>query len=95
MRSRTGVDRVGEQHTLGTLLEIFYKFTIGLRELRIMVGQCSPILKKYFLQELHDCCLGARKLASAETGILIKIFPVESPFTSEQILDKDLLPESS
>ncbi len=55
----------------------------------------SPSLKRYFLQELPDCYLGARKLASAETGILIKIFPVESPFTSEQILDEDFLPESS
>jgi hypothetical protein len=53
----------------------------------------SPSLRRYFLQELSDCYLGARKLASAETGMDLKTFPVESPFTPDQILDEDFLPE--
>ena len=53
----------------------------------------SPSLKRYFLQEFADCYLNARKLASAETGLAIATFPIESPFTPEQTLDEDFLPE--
>jgi hypothetical protein len=53
----------------------------------------SPSLKRYFLQEFDNCYLGARKLASVETGIAIAIFPLEIPFTIEQVLDEDYLPE--
>ncbi|MEE3716015.1 DUF29 domain-containing protein [Tumidithrix elongata RA019] len=54
----------------------------------------SPSLKRYFLQEFDNCYLGARKLASAETGMAIAIFPLEHPFTVEQVLDEDYLPET-
>jgi hypothetical protein len=54
----------------------------------------SPSLKRHFMQELNECYLGARKLASAETGLAKEIFPVEMPFTVEQILDEDFLPEA-
>jgi hypothetical protein len=50
-------------------------------------------LKRYFLQEFSDCYLNARKLASAETGLAIAIFPIDYPFTPEQTLDEDFLPE--
>ena len=53
----------------------------------------SPSLKRYFLQEFSDCYLNARKLASAETGLAIATFPIESPFTAEQTLDENFLPE--
>ena len=53
----------------------------------------SPSLKRYFLQEFADCYLNTRKLASAETGLAIATFPIESPFTVEQTLDEDFLPE--
>jgi len=53
----------------------------------------SPSLKRYFWQEFEDSYGGARKLASVETGIPIKIFPLESPFTVEQVLDEDYWPE--
>jgi hypothetical protein len=53
----------------------------------------SPSLKRYFLQEFAECYLNARKLASAETGLAIATFPMESPFTPEQTLDEDYLPE--
>jgi hypothetical protein len=54
----------------------------------------SPSLKRYFMLELNECYLGARKLASAETGLAKKTFPVEMPFTVEQILNEDFLPEA-
>jgi len=53
----------------------------------------SPSLKRHFLQEFEDCYNGARELASVETGIPIKTFPTESPFSPEQVLDKSYLPE--
>ncbi|AFY72951.1 protein of unknown function DUF29 [Synechococcus sp. PCC 7502] len=53
----------------------------------------SPSLKRYFLQEFADCYKGARKLASVETGIAIATFPINTPFTPEQTLDEDYLPE--
>lgn len=53
----------------------------------------SPSLKKYFLEEFADAYAGARKLASVETEIPIHTFPLESPFTPEQVLDEDYLPE--
>ncbi|MFB2838163.1 DUF29 family protein [Floridanema evergladense] len=37
----------------------------------------------------------ARKLAAAETGLSIEIFPPESPFTVEEVLNADFLPSQS
>jgi hypothetical protein len=53
----------------------------------------SPSLKKYFLEELADIYLDARKLTSVETGIAIDLFPITSPFTASQVLDEDYLSE--
>ena len=53
----------------------------------------SPSLKKYFLEEFADAYAGARKLAAVETEISIDTFPLESPFTPEQVLNEDYLPE--
>jgi hypothetical protein len=53
----------------------------------------SPSLRKYFLEELADVYLDAKKLASVETGIGIDTFPITSPFTASQVLDEDYLPE--
>lgn len=53
----------------------------------------SPSLRRYFLETLADCYQGARKLASVETEIVITTFPLECPFTVEQVLDEDFLPE--
>ena len=53
----------------------------------------SPSLKRYFLQEFENCYLGARNLASAETGLAIATFPPETPFAIAQVLHKDYLPE--
>jgi hypothetical protein len=53
----------------------------------------SPSLKRYFDDVLEDCYQTARKVASEETGLDIKTFPVDLPFKKENILDPDYLPE--
>jgi hypothetical protein len=53
----------------------------------------SPSLKRHFTEEFHDCYKAARKLASLETNIFIDTFPLKCPFTAEQALDEDYLPE--
>jgi hypothetical protein len=43
-------------------------------------------------KNLNDAYEDARKLAAIETGIALKKFPVDCPYTIEQILDEDWLP---
>jgi Domain of unknown function DUF29 len=52
----------------------------------------SPSLKSYFQQVFTQSYHKSRALAADETGLSIKIFPKESPFTIEQIFDFDYLP---
>ena len=71
-----------------------WRYTIIEHRLRLHKAfKHSPSLKRYFLQEFAECYLSARKLASAETGLAIATFPMESPFTPEQTLDEDFLPK--
>ena len=71
-----------------------WRYTIIEHRLRLHKAfKHSPSLKRYFLQEFAECYLSARKLASAETGLAIATFPIESPFTPEQTLDEDFLPK--
>ncbi|HEY9884246.1 MAG TPA: DUF29 domain-containing protein [Thermosynechococcaceae cyanobacterium] len=53
----------------------------------------SPSLRPYLASEFEDCYRSARKKASIETGLPIATFPPDSPFTPEQALDEDYLPE--
>lgn len=53
----------------------------------------SPSLKPYFDDVLEDCYQTAREFASEQTGLDIKTFPVDLPFTKEQVLDSSYLPE--
>jgi hypothetical protein len=53
----------------------------------------SPSLKRYFNEVLEKCYQKARRFASEETGLDIKTFPVDLPFTKEQILNPDYLPK--
>jgi hypothetical protein len=53
----------------------------------------SPSLKRHFLEEFTEAYETARELASAETGLDIHLFPLDSPFTPEKTLDKGYLPE--
>jgi hypothetical protein len=53
----------------------------------------SPSLKSHFTNEFNDCYAAARELAAIETGLDISLFPLESPFTPNQTLDKSYLPD--
>ncbi|WP_414549259.1 DUF29 domain-containing protein [Anabaena sp. CCY 0017] len=55
--------------------------------------QDSPSLKNYFSETFAECYQDARQQAAIETGLSLDTFPVESPFTTDESLDKDFLPE--
>lgn len=69
---------------LATLFEHRHRLNKYLKE--------SPSLKPYFQSAFGDCYNTARKLAAIETGLEIAIFPTESPFTPEEVVDSDYLP---
>ncbi|HZG39252.1 MAG TPA: DUF29 domain-containing protein [Nodosilinea sp.] len=52
----------------------------------------SPSLKTYFEQIFAHCYQEARDLAATETGVGLENFPLESPFSHEQALDREFLP---
>jgi Domain of unknown function DUF29 len=54
--------------------------------------QTSPSLKKYSLEVLAECYQDARDLAATETGLSRDNFPVQSPFTPEETLNSEYLP---
>ncbi|PSF36159.1 DUF29 domain-containing protein [Aphanothece hegewaldii CCALA 016] len=71
-----------------------WRLTIEEHRYRIKEGlQDSPSLKPFFQEVLNECYQQAKKRASIETKLSIDAFPDESPFTIEQILDSDYLPE--
>jgi uncharacterized membrane protein YgaE (UPF0421/DUF939 family) len=53
----------------------------------------SPSLKGYFEQRFAKSYQAARKLAAVETDKPISQFPNDCPFTPEQVLDLDYLPD--
>jgi hypothetical protein len=57
------------------------------------IFKSSPSLKNYFQQTFDECYLDARKQAKIETRLPLDHFPEICPFTSEQVLDEDFLPE--
>jgi hypothetical protein len=61
-------------------------------QLRIVFMQ-SPSLKGFAHTALPDIYPDAFKRVSAETGIPIKQFPAECPFTFDQVLEDEFLPE--
>ncbi|MEH2380508.1 MAG: DUF29 domain-containing protein [Nostoc sp.] len=54
----------------------------------------SPSLKPYFCEVFGQCYDDARLLVADETELHLAIFPEQSPFTPEQALNPDFLPES-
>jgi hypothetical protein len=71
-----------------------WRYTIIEHRDRLEVSfQDSPSLKRYFDDVLDNCYQKARRFASEETGLDIKTFPFDLPFTKEQILNSDYLPE--
>ncbi len=55
--------------------------------------EISPSLKRYYVQIFDKCYRNARKQAKIETRLPLAHFPEICPFTSEQVLDEDFLPE--
>ena len=55
--------------------------------------ELSPSLKPYLEEIFSKCYSKARKKAALETGLPIDSFPKNSPFTLEETLDVDYLPE--
>ncbi|MDF5711970.1 MAG: DUF29 domain-containing protein [Nostoc sp. S4] len=53
----------------------------------------SPSLKPYFDEVFVQCYDHARLLAADETELAVTIFPEQSPFTPEQVINPDFLPE--
>jgi hypothetical protein len=53
----------------------------------------SPSLKPFLLEVFAGCYAKARRDASKETGLPIDTFPAQSPFTPEEALNPDYLPE--
>ncbi len=71
-----------------------WQYSIAEHSLRLnRAFKDSPSLKRYFNEVLTECYQDARFLAMKETGLNINTFPVELPFTKEQILNPDYLPE--
>ena len=54
----------------------------------------SPSLKSYLIEMTDKCYQRARKDASRETNLKLSTFPLDIPFTVEQILDPDFFAES-
>ncbi|AFZ34666.1 protein of unknown function DUF29 [Stanieria cyanosphaera PCC 7437] len=56
--------------------------------------QISPSLKRYFEEVFDECYQNSREQAADETGLPLNTFPTLSPFTPEQSLNPDYLPEN-
>lgn len=68
----------------------------SIREHRIRIRKIlknSPSLKGYLTTEFFENYQDARKLASDETGLSIDTFPYHCPFTPEETLGEDFLPD--
>jgi hypothetical protein len=67
-----------------------------IREQRREIAQVvedSPSLKSYPAEQLRNSYPGARLIASQETGIAFDLFPEQCPFSSDNVLDSEFLPE--
>ena len=71
-----------------------WRFTLLEHRDRLEVAlEDSPSLHPYLSEILNRCYTKARKKAATETGLPIDTFPPELPFTLEEILSPDYLPE--
>jgi hypothetical protein len=57
------------------------------------IVESSPSLREYLRRQIRERYLGATLEAADQTGIAIGLFPQESPFTPEQVLDLEFFPE--
>ena len=52
----------------------------------------SPSLAPYFQEIFVECYVNAREQAADDTGLPIDTFPLNCPYTSQQALDSEFLP---
>lgn len=69
----------------GTIGEQRHRITKLLRE--------SPSLRPFVGEALAEAYTEAREAASNQTGFPEALFPVESPFTLDEVLSRSFLPE--
>ena len=55
--------------------------------------QASPSLKRYFEEVFKQCYQDSKEQVADETGLPLNSFPLESPFTVDQTLNPDYLPQ--
>lgn len=68
-------------------------FTIREHRKRLLKAfNKSPSLKRYYETVFAECYQDGRELAADETGLSLQAFPDESPFTPEDTLNSDYLP---
>jgi hypothetical protein len=71
-----------------------WRYTIDEHRSRILKAlKVSPSLKPYLKQVFDDCYQEGRRKAAIETGLNISTFPMRSPFSQEETLNPDFLPE--
>ena len=69
--------------------------TISEHRQRIIdILEDSPSLKNYYREVFYKCYQNARKNASIETNLKLNIFPENSPFSLDETLNPEFLPES-
>jgi hypothetical protein len=71
-----------------------WRYSIREHKRRIITRlEDSPSLKRYLGEVFESCYDYARKEAADETGLSVEIFPVISPFSLDETLDFEFLPE--
>jgi hypothetical protein len=69
-------------------------FTIREHRKRLLKAfEKSPSLKPYYEMVFAECYQDGRELAADETGLSLSALPAESPFTLEDTLNLDYLPD--
>lgn len=70
-----------------------WRFTLKEHRRRLQeILTISPSLKPHFEQVFADCYQEARDLNATETGMGLENFPLDCPFSREQVLDREYLP---
>ena len=60
-----------------------------------LVLENSPSLNPFLKENISECYQKSRKNAARETKLPLTTFPLECPFTSEQIIDSDYFPDTN
>jgi hypothetical protein len=69
-------------------------YTIAEHNIRIHDAfTTSPSLRGYFAEIFDKCYADARKLAAKDTGLNMDCFPLDCPFSLEDVLNPDRLTE--